>query len=123
LVYDGNYLTGYEDFGVEFRVPAVSGPFGKGRLPEGVYTGRRLRKRNDSKAMMCEDGQGWSLDLDPTFRTERDLLRIHPDGNVPGTLGCIAPACGKNQRTVYEALREYFEGNSSSIPVIVEYPK
>ena len=36
LVFDGRTLTGYEDFAVEFRVPAVSGPYGLGKLPEGV---------------------------------------------------------------------------------------
>lgn len=123
LVYDGKYLTGYEDFGVEFRVPAVSGPWGNGRLPEGVYTGRNLRSRKDNKAMTCPDGSGWSLDLDPTFMTSRDLLRIHPDGNVPGTEGCIGPSCGAGQQAVYDALRGYFKEGWTSIPVIVRYPK
>ncbi len=122
LVYDGKYLTGYEDFGVEFRVPAVSGPHGLGRLPEGVYMGSKLQKRTD-KAMSCPDGAGWSLNLDPTFKTTRDLLRIHPDGNVPGTLGCIGPSCGAGQQTVHDALRGYFREGWTSIPVIVQYPK
>jgi hypothetical protein len=38
---------------------------------------------------MVRDGVGFSVDLDPLFQTNRTLLRIHPDGNVPGTLGCI----------------------------------
>ncbi|WP_082541750.1 MULTISPECIES: RHS repeat domain-containing protein [unclassified Rhizobacter] len=124
LVFDGTYLTGYEDMGVEFRVPAVSGPWGNGRLPEGVYDGSNFRPRNEvgNKAMQCE-GRGWSLDLDPTFQTSRDLLRIHPDGNVPGTQGCIGPACGAAQRTVHDALREYFKEGWSGIPVIVRYPQ
>ena len=86
--------------------------------------GRNLRQRNEqgNKAMQCE-GKGWSLDLDPTFSTTRDLLRIHPDGNVPGTEGCIGPSCGANQQTVYDALRGYFREGWTSIPVIVRYPK
>jgi RHS repeat-associated protein len=124
LVFDGNYLTGYEDMGVEFRVPAVSGPWGNGKLPEGVYKGSNLRQRNErgNKAMQCE-GKGWSLDLDPTFQTTRDLLRIHPDGNVAGTEGCIGPSCGAAQQVVYDALRGYFKEGLGSIPVIVRYPK
>jgi RHS repeat-associated protein len=123
LVFDGQNLTGYEDMGVEFRVPAVSGPFGKGALPQGVYTGSNLRSRNEkgNKAMQCE-GKGWSLDLDPTFKTDRDLLRIHPDGNVPGTEGCIGASCSV-QQTVHDSLRGYFNEGWSSIPVIVSYPK
>ena len=123
LVYDGKYLTGYEDFGVEFRVPAVSGPWGKGSLPEGVYMGRNLRNRKDNKAMTCPDGSGWSLDLDPTFMTPRDLLRIHPDGNVPGTEGCIGPSCGAGQQAVHDALCGYFREGWTSISVIVRYPR
>lgn len=124
LVFDGTYLTGYEDFGVEFRVPAVSGPWGKGALPEGIYDGSLLRRRSDNKAMMCPSGPGWSLDLDPTFKTDRSLLRIHPDGHVPGTEGCIGPSCS-HQKIVYDALRQYFDDGRgvTSIPVIVKYPR
>ena len=119
LVFDGKTLTGYDDSAIEFSVPAVSGPWGKGRLPEGVYVGNNLRRRNDNKAMICKDGNGWSLDLDPNFRTDRSLLRIHPDGNVPGTEGCIGPDC-KYQQQVYDALRNYFNDPiNKSIPVTV----
>lgn len=74
--------------------------------------------------MVCPDGSGWSLDLDPTFNTDRTLLRIHPDGNVPGTEGCIGADC-QYQQTVYDALKKYFNDGrgSTSIPVIVRYPK
>jgi hypothetical protein len=73
--------------------------------------------------MVCEDGNGWSLDLDPKFKTDRDLLRIHPDGNVPGTEGCIGPDC-RYQQQVYDALRDYFsDKKNKQIPVIVVYPK
>lgn len=122
IVYNGSTLVGYDDFAKEFEVPAVSGPWGKGRLPAGNYNGKNLRKRKDNKAMMC-NGSGWSLDLDPTFRTDRTLLRIHPDGNVPGTEGCIGPSCSV-QQTVYDSLRDYFNTpGSTSIPVIVNFPK
>lgn len=38
---------------------------------------------------MNSDGVGFSYNLDPQFSTGRSLLRIHPDGNNEGTLGCI----------------------------------
>ncbi|MFN8996504.1 MAG: RHS repeat-associated core domain-containing protein [Pseudomonadota bacterium] len=122
LVFDGRRLTGYDGTDIEFSVPAVSGPWGKGRLPPGTYKGDNLRRRTN-KAMVCEDGNGWSLDLDPKFKTDRDLLRIHPDGNVPGTEGCIGPDC-RYQQQVYDALRDYFnDKKNKQIPVIVVYPK
>jgi hypothetical protein len=123
IVFNGTTLTGYDDFAKEFDVPAVSGPWGKGPLPTGPYNGGNLRKRKDNKAMVCSDGSGWSLDLDPTFQTDRTLLRIHPDGNVPGTEGCIGPAC-RAQQQVYDSLRNYFTNpDNKSIPVFVTYPK
>ncbi|MGD1320755.1 hypothetical protein [uncultured Chryseobacterium sp.] len=38
---------------------------------------------------MNRDGIGFSYNLNPQFDTGRSLLRIHPDGNNEGTLGCI----------------------------------
>ncbi len=66
---------------------AVSGPHGNGPLPTGRYECANLRPRTNSA--MVRDGVGFSVDLNPLFPTNRTLLRIHPDGNVPGTLGCI----------------------------------
>ncbi len=123
LHYDGKTLTGYDDGGIEFRVPAVSGPWGLGRLPEGVYDANSLRRRNDP-AMTCPAGFGWSLNLDPMFRTARDLLRIHPDGGKPGTLGCIGPACA-DQRKVYDSLKNFFDTHPGvkTLPLTVTYPR
>jgi RHS repeat-associated protein len=123
LHFDGRTLTGYDDGAIEFRVPAVSGPWGKGKLPEGVYDANTLRRRNDP-AMTCADGSGWSLNLDPMFKTSRDLLRIHPDGNVPGTEGCIGPVCSE-QRKVYDSLKKFFDSNPGvkTIPLTVTYQK
>jgi len=125
LVFNGTTLTGYDDMAVEFRVSAVSGPYGDGNLPEGTYNGSNLRIRRDNTAMMCSANPGWSLDLDPSFPTDRTLLRIHPDGNVPGTEGCIGVSCtGSDQQKVYNSLHNYFNlPGINSIPVIVSYPK
>jgi len=97
LEFDGKNLIGYEDFGEEFRLPAVSGPYGLGTLPEGLYVGRHLRVRKNKPEMSCSNETPFSLDLDPTFQTTRTLLRIHPDANPIGTLGCIGVKCGHAQ--------------------------
>lgn len=101
----------------EINVPAVSGPWGDGPLSEGRYGGRNLRKRSD-KAMSCPDGKGWSLDLDD--KDGRTSLRIHPDGNVPGTLGCIGIVCGYHNE-VYESLIDGLSRNGGEIEIEVEY--
>ncbi len=31
----------------------------------------------------------WFIPIEPQFTTSRDGFGIHPDGNVPGTKGCI----------------------------------
>jgi hypothetical protein len=56
-------------------------------LPVGRYLAWNVRARND--AAMVRGGVGFSVDLVPLFPTSRSLLRIHPDGNVPGTQGCV----------------------------------
>ena len=38
---------------------------------------------------MNRDEVGFSYNLNPQFSTFREDLRIHPDGNSEGTLGCI----------------------------------
>lgn len=119
IVYEGGRLKGYDDFATEFDVAAVSGPWGNKRLPNGTYNASNLRHRNNA-AMSCPNGDGWSVDLDPTFPTNRKDLRIHPDGNVPGTEGCIGPSCGADQKKVYDSLKNYFnQPGHTSIPVIV----
>lgn len=72
---------------------AVSGPYRKGVMPGGSYgikvrhavVGSRLKSS-------CEDtatGSRWYIPLEPEFGTSRHGFGIHPNGNVPGTLGCI----------------------------------
>ena len=70
-----------------------SGGGGRGNLPAGNYTIRpHLWSRSD-KASMMVDGVGYSFAMsdkyDPRVRGTRTLLRIHPDGLGPGTIGCI----------------------------------
>ncbi|MET4080594.1 hypothetical protein ABIB40_000538 [Pedobacter sp. UYP30] len=52
---------------------------------------------------MIRDGYGFSMDIIPKFvsinnvKMNRTELRIHPDGNNPGSAGCIALAANKDQ--------------------------
>lgn len=134
-VFDGESLVGYNRYAPpsldsslkgsglpewrqEIRVPAVSGPWGKGKLPEGKYGGRNLRNRSGTKAMTCPDGNGWSLDLDD--KDGRKLLRIHPDGNVPGTEGCVGVVCGYHNQ-VHDSLMNGLLRNGGQIELEVEY--
>lgn len=134
-VFNGSTLTGYNRYGVvpfdsylqgsglpAYRqvnsAPAVSGPWGNGKLPAGTYGGRNLRDRSGNKAMSCPEGKGWSLDLDD--KDGRSLLRIHPDGNVPGTQGCVGVVCGYHNE-VFNDLQDGLLRNSGEITLEVEY--
>jgi len=72
--------------------PAISGPWGNGHLEKGDYlivssiNLDDITKNNPYK----KDGFPWMAGLKPLFETERNNLAIHPDGNVRGSLGCIA---------------------------------
>ena len=105
--------------------PAISGPFGKGKLPPGDYMGSNLRLRPNKKGMVCNKF-GWSLDLNPSFpmtmaQSERTDLRIHPDQPPIGTEGCIGITCDGGEKRLYNDLRNYFNSGHSSIPVVVQY--
>ena len=68
-------------------------------LPNGCYVVKNLRIRDKAKMALPvlpdENGGGgmsfpaWSVDIEPLFSSQRELLRIHPDGGAPGTEGCI----------------------------------
>src|SRR4051812_15449669 len=70
---------------------AVSGPFGRGCLPTGIYTASRAQLLDrPANSPYCDPGNRcWMQLITPTFATDRTDLGIHPDGNVPGTEGCI----------------------------------
>ena len=73
-------------------ITMVAGGFGSGAPQNGEYTVdtyRNRRKDKDYNPGMNILGVGFSFNLNPQFETERSLLRIHPDGNNKGTLGCI----------------------------------
>lgn len=76
---------------------AVSGPFGAGALPPGTYdVGKKEITAYTSQIDISyrdKTGMGFFLPIYPKFTTNRGKsggrLGIHPDGNKPGTLGCI----------------------------------
>lgn len=87
--------------------PAVSGPYGKGKLPSGQYL---ITEPVEIKSMASKydsyrdkSGFAWWCRIKPLFETDRSGFGIHPDGNVPGTLGCIGIRL-EVTREVFEAL-------------------
>jgi hypothetical protein len=76
----------------ELSFQARSGGYGNGCLPHGKYllnNARKLPLDPKYKAYMNED-YPWGINLSPLFKTTRTGLMIHADGNIPGSLGCIA---------------------------------
>ncbi len=86
---------------------AVSGPFGKGKLPSWEYLiGKPVEiKSTAAKFDPYRDKSGfaWWCKLKPLFETDRSGFGIHPDGNIPGTLGCVGIKMN-DTREVFEAL-------------------
>src|SRR5229473_4812409 len=75
---------------------AVSGPYGAGYIELGDYTVkvRNVETHPGMKPGYCLPGADgddicFFIPLDAKFQTDRDGIGIHPDGNVPGTEGCI----------------------------------
>ena len=87
VITDG---TTYKEF------PAISGPYGKGHMPKGVYktTSCYFMKDDGSVDAYKKEGEPWVAVLEPQFETDRTGLLIHPDGNVEGSLGCCALTSG-----------------------------
>lgn len=118
LEFDGRQLKWYDVNGEQTDAwNATSGPFGKGALPDGGYTASNLRSRS-MKGMVCPDGTGWSVDIDPDKPNGRDLLRIHPDQAPQGTYGCIGVDC-RDANGTRSKLEEYFETHKK-IPLNVK---
>lgn len=68
---------------------------------------------------MNKNGVGFSFYLDPQFSTRRSHLRIHPDGNKPGTLGCVGLDGTKDELIqVRDKIREILHHQKSIDTVI-----
>lgn len=71
---------------------AVSGPHGAGTLPKGKYSvkTRQVVTGANMSSSYCAGGVCFFIPIEPLFNAKgRSGFGIHPDGNVPGTLGCI----------------------------------
>ena len=69
---------------------ATSGPHGKAALPPGNYTIEGEFPKTSSDKPFCDaQGNCFSFPITPNFKTDRFGLAVHPDGNKPGTEGCI----------------------------------
>jgi len=73
----------------------VTGGYGKGAIPDGLYDIEVYNAVEGDKTSMKTGfinpatGRGWFLPLSPKFSTTRHGFGIHPDGNLPGTKGCV----------------------------------
>lgn len=102
---------------------ARSGPYGLGALPSGKYTvGRReITDYTSSIGVAFKDqtGKGFFVPIYPNFSTTRGSsggrLGIHPDGNVPGTQGCIG-LTDHDTYSFYDAVRN----TSASVNLMLE---
>ena len=124
LDFDGETLELVYNFSdgtqcVEDSWSAIFGPYGNGSLPDGSYLGDNLRTRIEHG--FSREGVGFSIDLNPRFQTTRTLLRIHPDGGISGTLGCIGiQESADRLNAFYNVMNTYFQRISTSINVIVD---
>lgn len=91
---------------------AVSGPFGAGPLPPGLYDIARREITDYSNkidaAYRDKSGFGFFVPIYPKFETTRGKtggrLGIHPDGNKPGTLGCVG-ITDTNAKSFHDAMK------------------
>lgn len=89
---------------------ATTGPYGRGALSSGSYIVSRREITAYTKAIKKgfrdKTGKGFFIPIYPKFSTTRGSngrLGIHPDGNIPGTSGCIGLK-GHSTRSFYDAV-------------------
>ena len=100
---------------------AVAGGFGNGAPENGEYTvdNYRARGKTGSESGFNKDGVSFTYDLNPEFDTGRTLLRIHPDGNKEGTLGCIGLSGNAATLTNFKNLLNGVLKGQISIPTTI----
>ena len=110
------YLKENDD--IILSITMVAGGFGSGAPQNGEYTVdtyRDRRKDKDYNPGMNIHGVGFSFNLNPQFKTERSLLRIHPDGNSKGTLGCIGVTGTQKELLEFEEIMKNLLKHEKSI--------
>lgn len=97
---------------------AISGPYGRGELPEGLYhaKGNMLLDKPDKEGFCDSLRNCWFQVLEPQFSTIRTELGIHPDGNKIGTQGCIG-LIDANTKSWYDAFKSIGKDNYVMVEV------
>lgn len=91
---NGSRMLGRLEWG-HFKYEVITGGYGRGAIPDGLYEIEVYRAAEGNRQTMQPGfvnpttGQGWFLPLKPQFNTSRYGFGIHPDGNLPGTMGCL----------------------------------
>ena len=63
------------------------------------------------------NGRGWFLPLTPRFSTSRHGFGIHPDGNLPGTKGCVGLQGADIKKSWDKWMRTSLKGRPDSLQV------
>jgi hypothetical protein len=98
----------------------VAGGFGNGAPENGDYSVSNYQDRSPKgwyNKGMNKDGVGFSFNLNPQFNTGRTDLRIHPDGNNEGTLGCIGISGNASTLTVFCTNLRWILMRQPSVPL------
>jgi RHS repeat-associated protein len=118
-----NFQADFDD-GSHFTTKSfdgVAGGFGNGAPENGNYSVNNYQDRSPTgwyNKGMNKDAVGFSYNLNPQFSTGRSLLRIHPDGNDEGTLGCIGlSGNGQGLTDFRTVLNNYLSNGRTSLPV------
>ena len=102
----------------KLQSPAVSGPYGRGDLPRGLYYVYRSKLLDKNADAYCDSlKKCWMQPIDPQFSTERNNLGIHPDGNRLGTSGCIG-LLAADTSPWYSAFKSVDPGSFSVLEVL-----
>jgi hypothetical protein len=91
---EGSRVIGTLTWGTD-SYSVITGGYGLGEIPNGSYDVKvRNVAEGDSTTMKSgflnpATGRGWFIPLEAKFSTSRFGFGIHPDGNLPGTKGCL----------------------------------
>jgi len=111
LIDDLNHYAEGELYFMGEIFKIVSGPYGKGYAPKGMYKAYADQLKHRDEEAYSQFGFGWILPIGPQFKTDRTCICLHPDGNVKGSLGCPVfqfASLDENVRC-YNLFRDFFE--------------
>ncbi|MGN6213652.1 DUF6443 domain-containing protein [Parafilimonas sp.] len=120
--FDDNSTLTINSIPASSGIRNADGTYNYDPLPNGEYTvnnGRR-RGRNEAHGGFYRDGVAFTFDVNPNFTQvngqpmSRTELRIHPDGNRPGSAGCVALATDqRNLQAFYTQTGAYVRQNGN----------